>query len=57
MAPELFNKSARPSEASDTYALGVLFYEIAVEIGTVLFSLVCFDDFGLFFFFFFFFFF
>ena len=28
MAPQLFQKTARPSEASDTYSLGVLFYEI-----------------------------
>eukprot|EP01108_Squamamoeba_japonica_P006211 TRINITY_DN49_c0_g1_i2.p1 TRINITY_DN49_c0_g1~~TRINITY_DN49_c0_g1_i2.p1 ORF type:complete len:758 (-),score=492.97 TRINITY_DN49_c0_g1_i2:68-2341(-) len=31
MAPQLFQKTARPSEASDCFALGVLFYEIASE--------------------------
>jgi serine/threonine protein kinase len=31
MSPQLFARSSRPSEASDCYALGVLFYEVASE--------------------------
>jgi serine/threonine protein kinase len=33
MAPELFPKTSHPSEASDVYALGILFFEIASESG------------------------
>jgi serine/threonine protein kinase len=36
MAPELFAKSTLPSEASDVYALGILFFEIASESGIAL---------------------
>jgi serine/threonine protein kinase len=31
MAPQLFARTSRPSEASDCYSLGVLFYEVASE--------------------------
>jgi serine/threonine protein kinase len=31
MSPQLFARTSRPSEASDVYSLGVLFYEVASE--------------------------